>query len=159
MMSILVLGIGNPIMSDDAVGGLLLERLALRYRFPPGVKLLDGDTLGPALLPQLEGVEKLLVLDAVETGGPPGTLIRLADAEIPRVLSVKLSPHQQGLSDLLAIAGLQGWSPGKVVVWGIQPASLEMGLELSPPVAAQMDALTVRVIEELRRWGIEPVPV
>lgn len=155
----LVLGIGNPIMSDDAVGGLLLQRLQRGYRFPPGVKLLDGDTLGTALLHHLEGVDKLLVVDAVETNAPAGSLTRVADAEIPRMLAVKLSPHQQGLSDLLALAALQGWNPSEVVVWGIQPASLAMGLELSPPVAAQMDVLTARVLEELRRWGVEPVPV
>jgi hydrogenase maturation protease len=153
--SVLVLGIGNPIMSDDAVGGRLLQLLEQRYRFPSAVKLVDGDTMGTALLHHLEGVEKLLVVDAVETGGPPGTLIRLADDEIPRVMVAKLSPHQQGLSDLLAVASLQGWIPREVVVWGVQPASLDLGIDLSPPVAAQLEPLTARILEELQRWGID----
>jgi hydrogenase maturation protease len=153
--SVLVLGIGNPIMSDDAVGGRLLQLLEQRYRFPSAVKLVDGDTMGTALLHHLEGVEKLLVVDAVETGGPPGTLIRLADDEIPRVMVAKLSPHQQGLSDLLAVASLQGWIPREVVVWGVQPASLDLGIDLSPPVAAQLEPLTARILEELQRWDID----
>jgi hydrogenase maturation protease len=153
--SVLVLGIGNPIMSDDAVGGRLLQLLEQRYRFPSAVKLVDGDTMGTALLHHLEGVEKLLVVDAVETGGPPGTLIRLADDEIPRVMVAKLSPHQQGLSDLLAVASLQGWIPREVVVWGVQPASLDLGIDLSPSVAAQLEPLTARILEELQRWGID----
>jgi hydrogenase maturation protease len=153
--SVLVLGIGNPIMSDDAVGGRLLQLLEQRYRFPSAVKLVDGDTMGTALLHHLEGVEKLLVVDAVETGGPPGTLIRLADDEIPRVMVAKLSPHQQGLSDLLAVASLQGWIPREVVVWGVQPASLDLGIDLSPPVAAQLEPLMARILEELQRWDID----
>ena len=153
--SVLVLGIGNPIMSDDAVGGRLLQLLEQRYRFPCAVKLVDGDTMGTALLHHLEGVEKLLVVDAVETGGPPGTLIRLADDEIPRVMVAKLSPHQQGLSDLLAVASLQGWIPREVVVWGVQPASLDLGIDLSPPVAAQLEPLAARILEELQRWDID----
>jgi hydrogenase maturation protease len=156
-VSILVLGIGNPIMSDDAVGGRIVELLQQHYRFPPEVQLLDGDTLGTSLLHHLEWVENLLVVDAVETGSPPGTLIRLANDEIPRVLAAKLSPHQMGLSDLLAVAALQGCAPQEVVVWGIQPASVDMGLDLSPPVAGQMESLTAGVLEELRRWGIVPV--
>jgi hydrogenase maturation protease len=62
-----------------------------------------------------------------------------------------------GLSDLLAVAALQGCAPQEVVVWGIQPASVDMGLDLSPPVAGQMASLTAGVLEELRRWGIVPV--
>ncbi len=158
-MSVLILGIGNPIMSDDSVGGRLLQLLEQRYRFPSSVKLVDGDTMGTALLHHLQGVEKLLVVDAVETGGLPGTLLRLADEEIPRVVTAKLSPHQQGVSDLLAVASLQGWVPQEVVMWGVQPACLDLGLELSPQVAAQMDALVARVLEELRHWGVETMPL
>lgn len=157
-MSTLILGIGNPIMSDDAVGGRIVQCLQQRYRFPAGVRLLDGDTLGTALLHHLDGVSRLLVVDAVETGGPPGTLTRLANDQIPGVITAKLSPHQLGLSDLLAVAALHGCAPQEVVVWGVQPENLEMGLDLSPPVAAQMESLTAGVLEELRRWGIEPVP-
>lgn len=154
-MSVLILGVGNPIMSDDSVGGRLVNLLDQHYRIPSGVKLVDGDTMGTALLHHLEGIGKLLVVDAVETGGPPGTLVRLAGDEVPRVITARWSPHQQGLSDLLAVASLQGWIPAEVVVWGVQPASVEMGLDLSPPVAAQMIPLMLKVIEELRRWKVE----
>ena len=85
----LVLGIGNLIMTDDGVGVKVIHLLQERYSFPGTVALLDGGTLGLDLLPHLEGVKRLVVVDAVETGGPPGTLVRLTGDEINYRL-----PHQ-----------------------------------------------------------------
>jgi hydrogenase maturation protease len=157
-LSVLVLGIGNLIMSDDGIGSRVIQRLQECYRFPEGVILHDGGTLGTALLPLLEGVEKLLVVDAVDTGATPGTVVRLAGQDIPLIMGAKLSPHQLGLTDLLAVAALQGVAPQETVVWGIQPARVDMGLELSPAVTSSLSVLKVRVLEELSAWNIQPMP-
>ena len=141
-------------MADDGIGVRVVQALGERFRFPPEVSLLDGGTLGLDLLPRLEGVERLLVLDAVETGGAPGTLVRFAGEEIPVAMATKLSPHQMGLKDLLGVAALVGCVPQEMVLLGVQPARLEMGMELSPAVAAQVDPLVERVLAELDRWGI-----
>ena len=153
-MSTLVLGIGNLVMSDDGIGVRVVQQLAAQYRFPAGVRILDGGTLGLDLLPQLEGVERLLVVDAVETGREPGSLVRLAGEYVPIVLETKVSPHQMGLKDLLAVAMLQGFAPREMVLLGVQPALLEMGMELSPPVAAQQETLVRKVLAELTGWGV-----
>jgi hydrogenase maturation protease len=158
-MSILVLGIGNLIMTDDGVGVRVAQRLMEEYRFPEGVTVMDGGTLGLDLLPHLEGVERLLMVDAVETGGPPGTVMRMVGEEIPVALQTKLSPHQMGLQDLLAVAELQGNRPAEMVLWGVQPESIELGMELSPAVAAQVDCLVDAVLAELAAWGIKPKPM
>ncbi|GFE57463.1 HyaD/HybD family hydrogenase maturation endopeptidase [Geobacter sp. AOG1] len=158
-MSTLVLGIGNLIMTDDGVGVRVVQRLQREYRFPPEVKILDGGTLGLDLLPWLEGVGQLLMVDAVETGWEPGTVVRLVGEELPIALKTKLSPHQMGLQDLLAVAELQGFSPREMVLWGVQPAVLEMGMELSLPVAAQLDELVERVLAELAAWGVGGQPI
>ncbi len=157
-MSILVLGIGNLIMTDDGVGVRVAQRLMEEYRFPDWVTVMDGGTLGLDLLPHLEGVERLLMVDAVETGGPPGTVVRLSGEEIPVALQTKLSPHQMGLQDLLAVAELQGNRPAEMVLWGVQPESIELGMELSPAVEAQFDVLVERVLAELAAWGVTPEP-
>ena len=157
-MAVLVLGIGNLIMTDDGIGVRVVQRLAEGYRFPPGVELLDGGTLGLDLLPRLEGVERLLVVDAVETGGPPGTVMRLCGEEIPLAFRTKLSPHQMGLQDLLAVAELQGNLPAEMVLWGVQPASVEPGVELSAAVAAREGVLGEKVLAELAGWGVVPEP-
>jgi hydrogenase maturation protease len=139
-------------MSDDGVGVRVVQRLAER-QFPPAVVLLDGGTLGLDLLPRLEGVQRLLVVDAVETGGGPGTLVRLTGDDIPLALETKVSPHQMGLKDLLAVAFLQGFAPAEMVLLGVQPASIEMGTDLSPEVAGRLDELEGQVLRQLDAWG------
>ena len=153
-MAILVLGLGNTIMSDDGFGVKVVTALSSRYRFPEAVKLLDGGTLGLDLLPHLEGVEKLLIIDALEVNAAPGQVFRLEGEEVPRAFASKLSVHQMGVQDLLAVAELQGYLPGTLVVWGVQPQSIQMGTELTPAVAAAMPEVVEAVADELRRWHI-----
>ncbi len=156
-MKTLVLGVGNILLSDEGVGVHLIRLLRERYDFPPEVEILDGGTLGLDLLPYVEAANRLLIVDAVQMDALPGTVVRLEGEEVPAVLSLKYSPHQVGLSDLLAAARLLGRSPPEVVLWGIQPASLEVGLELSPTVAAQAETLLRNVLAELQRWGVRPL--
>jgi hydrogenase maturation protease len=155
----LVLGIGNLIMSDDGAGIRVIQHLADNYRFPPDVTVFDGGTLGLDLLPQLEGIDRLLIVDAVNTGNAPGTLVRFAGEEIPIVMETKLSPHQMGLKDLLAVAMLQGIKPPEMVLLGIQPENIELGLDLSPAVEAKFDTLIVNVLRELENWDIRAEPL
>lgn len=157
-MSILVLGIGNLVMSDDGVGVRVVNRLQQEHRLPPEVTVIDGGTLGLDLLPQIGACQRLLVIDAVETGHPPGTLVRLSGEEIPLALETKVSPHQMGLKDLLTVASLMGEAPGEMVLLGVQPGSIEMSMELSPEVEAKVLPLVGQVLEELSGWGIVPLP-
>ena len=141
-------------MTDDGVGVRTIQALRERFRFPPEVTLLDGGTLGLDLLPRLEGVERLLVVDAIETGAEPGTLVRLAGDEIPVAMATKLSPHQMGLKDLLCVAELMGCAPREMVLWGVQPGEIGMGTELSSAVEAKLDSLIENVMTELQAWGL-----
>jgi hydrogenase maturation protease len=152
----LILGVGNLLLSDEGVGLRVVERLATSYDLPEGVRILDGGTLGLDLLYYLEGVENLLIVDAVEMGKEPGTLLRLEGDEVPSFLSIKMSPHQIGIPDMLFAARLKDLYPRNVVLWGVQPAVLDTGLELSPPVAAQVNALVDKVVEQLVQWGELP---
>ncbi|RME36805.1 MAG: HyaD/HybD family hydrogenase maturation endopeptidase [Thermoflexia bacterium] len=155
-MKTLVLGVGNILLSDDGVGVHVVRLLREQYRFPQEVEILDGGTLGLDLLPYVEDTDRLLIVDAVQMDEPPGTVARLEGDRVPAMLGLKYSPHQVGLSDLLAAARLRGRYPPEVVLWGIQPASLEVGLDLSPTVAAQVEVLLANVLAELQRWGIVP---
>jgi hydrogenase maturation protease len=144
-------------MSDDGIGVRVVQLLSERYRYPAGVTILDGGTLGLDLLPRLEGVQRLLVVDAVETGQPAGTLVRMAGEDVPVVLETKVSPHQMGLKDLLAVAMLQGFAPREMVLWGVQPALIELGTELSEAVATRLEPLVGKVLAELAEWGVRPL--
>jgi len=155
-MEILVLGIGNLVMSDDGIGVRVVQELARRYRFPEGVTVLDGGTLGLDLLPQIGAAKRLVIVDAVDAAQAPGTLVRLTGEEIPLALETKLSPHQMGLKDLLTVASLLGEAPHEAVLLGVQPQSVEMALELTPPVEAQLEPLVQGVVDELAAWGVHP---
>ncbi len=152
-MGILVLGLGNLIMSDDGLGSRVISEL--ERRFVPGaqVQLLDGGTLGLDLLPRLEGIDRLLIVDALQMGADPGTLFRLEGEEVPRAFANKLSVHQMGLQDLLAVAELQGNLPSELVVIGAQSGLIEMGMELSPPVDSALDKVVDAVRNQLEEWG------
>lgn len=152
-MPVLVLGLGNALMRDDGFGVQAVTALGARFRFPSEVKLMDGGTLGLDLLPHLENVDKLVIIDALEMQEKPGQVFRLEGASVPRAFASKLSVHQMGVQDLLAVAELQGHLPKTLVVWGVQPQSIEMGTELSPVVAAALPEVLTGIAEELR--GVE----
>ena len=154
-MSILVLGLGNTIMTDDGFGVKVVTTLSSRYHFQGPVQLLDGGTLGLDLLPYLEEIESLLIIDALDMRDKPGKIFRIEGDEVPRAFASKLSVHQMGLQDLLAVAELQGHVPRNLVVWGVQPECIEMGTELTANVAATVEPVVEKVLEELRRWGIK----
>ena len=151
---VVVLGLGNLLRRDEGLGIRALERLCERYVLPDDVRVVDGGTLGLDLLSYLEEAGRLLVLDAALTDGPPGTLLRVADDDVPAFFGMRTSPHEIALPDLLAVARLRGTAPGTVVVLGMQPAALELGWELSPAVAARLDALAEAAAAELRHWGL-----
>ena len=115
-------------MSDEGVGIHVIQRLIAAYQLPEQVQILDGGTLGVDLLYYLEGIENLLLIDAVEAHKEPGTLIRLEGDEVPAFLSIKISPHQLGVPDMLAAAKLKDVYPQRIVLWGVQPERLEIGL-------------------------------
>ena len=154
-MSILVLGLGNTIMTDDGFGVKVVTTLSSRYQFQGPVQLLDGGTLGLDLLPYLEEIESLLIIDALDMRDEPGKIFRLEGDEVPRAFASKLSVHQMGLQDLLAVAELQGHVPRNLVVWGVQPECIEMSTELTATVAAAVEPVVVKVLEELQRWGVQ----
>ncbi len=156
MAATLVLGLGNTILRDEGLGVRSCERLVERYRLADEVAAIEGGTLGLHLLPHLEGVRNLLIIDAVAADHPPGSLVRLEGAAIPTALAHKLSLHQFGLAELLALGSTLGAMPSRIVLWGMVPALIEPGLELSEAVSAALDTLIAAVVDELRAWGVPP---
>ena len=154
----LVLGVGNKLMSDEGVGVHVIERLAEKYKLPAEVQVLDGGTLGLDLLYYLEGIENLLLVDAAETGKEAGMMIRLQDEQVPAFMSIKISPHQMGVPDMLAAAKLKDVYPKRLVLWGIQPELITLGLDLSPVLASKVELLADKLADELRTWGYEIFP-
>jgi len=156
---VVVLGIGNILLSDEAVGIRAMERFAELYRVPAHVELIDGGTSAMDLLDVVAGCDLLLVVDAILGGCAPGTPIRLAGGQVPVFFRTKLSPHQVGLSDLLASLEFSDQLPGATVIVGAEPADMRLGLELTPAVAACVPQLVQMIAQELRAAGIDVQPL
>jgi hydrogenase maturation protease len=150
---LLVLGLGNALLRDDGVGPAAVARLRDGYDLPAGVQCLDGGTLGLALLPYLEDARTVIIVDAIQADGPPGTLVRIEGDDVGPAVATRLSPHQVGVADLLQGARWHDRSPGRLVLLGIVPESIELGVGLSRPVLRAMPALVDFVCAEAASYG------
>ncbi len=155
---ILVIGMGNVLMQDEGVGVRAVEELENRYIIPPNVNVVDGGTTGMELFEPIRNCDQLLVADAINTGDAYGTLVRIANEEIPAFFQTKLSNHQLGLSDLLALLMLKGEVPEHVAIIGMVPHSLENKLGLTAEAEAGLDAMVEMLVSELAAMDVELKP-
>ncbi|MBP2645344.1 MAG: hydrogenase expression/formation protein [Firmicutes bacterium] len=155
MAKTVVLGIGNILLQDEGFGVRVIEELLSRYSFPDDVDVLDGGTLGFELLGFITGVRRLLIVDAISGGGQPGTFYRFRGKEVQVYFKEKVSLHELGIKDVLAVLEMQGEVPDKVVVMGIEPESLELGLTMTPVAADMIEFVVQAVLKELNEWQVE----
>ena len=144
----LVIGLGNPLRGDDGIGVRVVQSLA-EQRLPDSVEVVDGGTQGLELVNVMEGWSRVILVDAAHVGKMPGQFVRfgldeveLLDGEEP------LSVHAAGLRDALLLAKALGVLPDEVVVFGVQPATLEWRNGLSPEVEATLPSLIAAVFSE-----------
>lgn len=149
---VVVLGVGNTLMSDEGAGvraALVLERSG---RLPPEVRVIDGGTSTHELLEDLEHLDLLVIVDAVASDRAPGTVICMEGDRVPSAFSNRLSPHQHGINDLLAKLQLLGRHPSKVALFGVVPERVELGLELSSAVEEGVHEVCDRVVDFVRAF-------
>ncbi|ROR32537.1 HyaD/HybD family hydrogenase maturation endopeptidase [Inmirania thermothiophila] len=156
-MAVLVLGIGNLLLSDEGLGVHAVRALERDWVLPADVEVVDGGTAGMELLDLMAGREHVVVIDAVKAEGPPGCVLVLRDEAVGAYFRGPISPHQLGLSDVLAALALCEQTPRGLTLVGVVPASLETGLALSEPVREALPRALAEVVAELRRLGREPV--
>jgi hydrogenase maturation protease len=156
--NLVVLGIGNVLWADEGFGVRAVEALAQRWRFAPQVQLVDGGTQGLYLLPLVQSATRLLILDAVDYGLPPGTLKRVENDDVPRFLGArKMSLHQTGFQEVLMLAQMTASFPREVVLIGCQPEELEdYGGSLRPVVKAALEVALAQAVACVAGWGGEP---
>jgi hydrogenase maturation protease len=154
---IVVLGVGNLLWADEGFGVRCVEALGEGFDVPADVAVMDGGTLGLALVPELVDATHVLLFDAVAHRGEPGSLIVARDDEVPLLMGGnKMSLHQVGVNDIFASLELLGHEPEHVTVVGIKPVQLaDYGGSLTEQVRAQIPAALALGIEELQRWGVE----
>ena len=146
--STLILGLGNPLRGDDGLGPRVIEELEQRS-LPDGVTAIDGGVGGLSLLRYLEDWERVLIIDVADVGLQPGQFLRFTPQEA-RLLEneCSFSVHGAGLGEAIALGNALGREMAEIVIYGLQPESLEWRQGLSPAVEAGLPALMKAVLDE-----------
>lgn len=156
---VLLLGIGNVLWADEGFGVRCIETLHQHYIFPDTVSLMDGGTQGIYLIQYVQAADILIVFDAIDYGLEGGTLKQIHDEAVPNFMGAKkMSLHQTGFQEVLAMAKLLDAYPEKLLLIGVQPVELDdYGGSLRPAVKAQIEPAVQIALDYLARFGIHAV--
>jgi len=147
---ILILGVGNLLLSDEGVG-VHIARTLMEMAFPPQVRVVEGGTDGFGLMHILLEADRLILVDAIRGGGPPGSIYRFEIEDCPPFPDTyKTSVHQISILEVINLSGLIG-SPPRTTIIGVEPKCLEMGMDLSPEIQAKIPRVIQLVHEEVAR--------
>jgi hydrogenase maturation protease len=152
MKKTIVLGVGNRLMGDDGFGPRVIEELQKR-EVPPGVELMDAGVGGMAILSWIEGADKVVIIDSVQTNNePPGTVYRFTDKELPPSDMFMLSLHDLNLVDTINIGRVVQKMPDEIVIYGVEVKRVAEFVDgLTPEVEAAMKEVIDLVLEEIRK--------
>jgi len=154
---ILILGLGNILLADEGIGAHVAQLLQ-KESLPANVEVVDGGTAALDALLLVEGIDKLVVIDALRAGQKPGTIYRakFLVEEKNRLTELfagqggsKISLHQIGLIDALAVAGRLNCLPEEIVIIGVEPSNVDWGLELTDQVAQKLPEIINMVLKEI----------
>jgi hydrogenase maturation protease len=145
---ILVLGVGNLLLSDEGVGVHVAQRM-MTMDMPPEVRVVEGGTDGFGLVNVITEADRMILIDAVKGGGQPGSIYRFEIEDCPPYPDIfKTSVHQISILEVINLSSLIGTTPRTTII-GIEPACMEMGMELSPAVAAKVPRVIQMIKEEV----------
>ncbi len=151
---ILVLGVGNVLLTDEGLGVRVVHELIARYDFPDNVKLVDGGVLGLSLTGTMMEADQVIVLDAVNGGDEPGTIYRFTWDAKPEHIQYKDSMHQIDLMETMALLPLMG-DPPPVLILGVEFSDIDnWGLELTEAVEKAVEPLIELTLKELAELGV-----
>jgi len=150
-----LIGLGNLLMRDEGVGIHAVKYIQAHFEIPAELEIVDGGTAGLDLLPYIEERDHVLFVDSVNFGKEPGHIGRLKNEEIPALFHVKDSLHHMGLMDVLAAAQLLDRLPKEMCLIGIQPQTIETGLELTGTIQERLVPLVRQIMAQISAWGMK----
>lgn len=156
---IVLLGVGNILLTDEGFGVHVVNQLREDYVFNPPITIIDGGTMGMELLSYMRGMTRLLLVDAINGGDSPGTIYEFPHEEMNNYFTDAISVHEVGMQDILRIRALQEDPLEDAVVIGVEPESLELGLDLSESTQAVVEEVKERVLAVLQSWDVIVTPV
>jgi len=141
------IGVGNPFRSDDGAGRAVVRRLREEIPADVGVHEETGD--GAELLEAWEGADRVILVDAVQSGAPPGTIHRF-DARAEKLPSwfSRSSTHAFGVAEAIELARIMEDLPPCLIVYGIEGLDFSAGTELSPEVTAVISSAANLILQE-----------
>jgi hydrogenase maturation protease len=142
-----IVGVGNLLFKDEGVGIHVAHALQ-KLTLPQGVKIVDGGT-SPEILAYVEPAEKLIIIDAMEAGGTPGSVYRLCLDDLTIEAPGLISVHEINLISRLKMMRLLGKEPQETVVIGVQPKEMDWGTELSSELQEKIPEIERVVLEEI----------
>jgi len=154
---ILILGLGNILLADEGIGAHVAQLLQ-KESLPANVEVVDGGTAALDALLLVEGIDKLVVIDALRAGQKPGTIYRAKfrageKHKLAEILAgqggSRISLHQIGLIDALAVAERLNCVPEEIVIIGVEPSKVDWGLELTDQVAQKLPEIINMVVKEI----------
>ena len=153
---VLILGVGNTLLSDEGAGVHALEALRDQLGERPGLTFLDGGTLSFTLAGPVADCDALIVLDTAQLHEAPGTLRVFEGAEMDEFLTTgpKTSVHEVSLMEVLGIARIQDRLPARRALVGVQPESFDWGMAPTEAVAAALPAMVAAAQAKLKEWGL-----
>ena len=152
-----VLGLGNVLMGDDALGPWVIHHLEATYVFPPEVDVIDVGTPGLDLIPYIAGPSGIILVDAVNlTGAAPGT-IRVYDRDqlVKFAPKPRLSPHDPGVTEAILAVEMAGEPPAFVTLVGVVPGSIVTGVGMTAPLQDAVAAAAETIVGELVARGLD----
>jgi hydrogenase maturation protease len=145
---ILILGVGNLLLSDEGVGVHVAQRM-LQIDLPPEVRVVEGGTDGFGLINIILEADRMILIDAVRGGGAPGSVYRFDVEDCnPCPDLFRTSVHQVSILEVVHLSGFIGSAP-KTTIIGVEPGALEMGMELSPEIEEKIPRVIQLILEEI----------
>jgi hydrogenase maturation protease len=159
MADVVVIGLGNVLVGDDAFGPFVVRTLDAIFELADGAEFCDLGTPGFDLGPHIAGTRAVIIVDTVKTSAPPGTVRCYSKAELlARGPSLRSNPHQPSLVDTMLFLDLQDLAPQQVLLVGVTPERYDTGAPLSDAVRAAVPEAATLVLSELERLGCAPRP-
>jgi hydrogenase maturation protease len=148
--NIVVIGLGNPLMSDEGIGVHVIRKLSEHQDKFPSVEFIDAGTGGINILHLIANRKKAVIIDCAKMGKKPGTIKQFEPADVKTAKKMThFSLHEADILRIIDLSKLLGECPEQIAIFGIEPESLKLGQKLSQTLAGKMDAYLAGIRKEL----------
>ena len=147
---ILVLGLGNPLMSDEGIGGFLIEQFIGQQERFPNADFLDAGTGGMTLLTLMENRKKVIIIDCAFMDTAPGTIKRFTPEDVITIKKLMhYSLHETDILKVIAMAKQLGQCPKEIIIFGIEPLTVEMNQQISDVLKGKIKNYLEKIASDL----------